>query len=91
MEAACIRVQTDDAIPVMSRDSASSQHIPQRIREIVDECLNGPTVSITHLRDLPNGHGKSLARDGIDGMSDVSPSTVLEDENALLQVSHCYT
>lgn len=39
-------------------------------------------MKASHLYGLANGH----FRDGIDGMSDMSIGTTLEDENALLQV-----
>jgi hypothetical protein len=70
----------------MRRDSASSQHIPQRIREIITECLNGSPGKTSQLYSFTNGHTPGTLTDGIDGLSDMSISATLENENALLQV-----
>ena len=39
LEETCRRVESDESIAVMRRDSASAAHIPLRVREIVEECL----------------------------------------------------
>ena len=40
LEETCKRVESDESIAVMRRDSASAVHVPLRIREIVEECLS---------------------------------------------------
>ena len=40
LQVTCERVQGDEAIKVMKRDPTSATHVPQRVKEIIEECLS---------------------------------------------------